>query len=212
MNSVAADYTWYTMHPVGTTAELDKGGSYGWNAEGCCPGCYDVEADDFAFANAMMDWAKENLCVDMSHIFTTGFSNGGFMAYSVACKLGNRLAGAAANAGSISKVTTANKATQAYFFVVTPLHRFPQQLQLDKCNSPSLGALPVVSFHSLADTYVPYDGNPVDASQVGCIPLFPLYICCWSSIGTGATAPLSSCTHGTVRDRTFVVVYPRLCT
>jgi polyhydroxybutyrate depolymerase len=141
MNSVAADYTWFTMHPVGTTAELDKGGSYGWNAEGCCPTCYDREIDDFAFANAMMDWAEANLCVDMSHVFTTGFSNGGFMAYSVACKLGHRLAGAAANAGSISKG------------------------QLSKCNQPALGALPVVSFHSLADTYVPYDGNVVDASQ-----------------------------------------------
>ncbi len=138
LNEAAADYSWFTMHPVGTS--LTPGSTLGWNALGCC-GCNAAGIDDFAFAEAMIDWAAAHLCVDLSRVFTTGFSNGGFMAYSLACRMGHRLAGVAAMAGSIAK------------------------RELDSCADPALRSLPVLSFHSLADKYVPYDGNALDASQ-----------------------------------------------
>lgn len=164
MNERAADFLWYTIHPVGTTAS-DPGTTtteaYGWNAEGCCAGCHDPLIDDVAFAEAILDWAQQHLCVDMDHVFSTGFSNGAFMSYTLACSIGHRLAGVAANAGSISRSKVA------------------------ACSSPALGPLPVVSFHSLADTYVPYNGTLIDASQPDVDAMFRLRAGC-----NGSEAPV----------------------
>ena len=103
MNERAADFSWFTITPLGTTLLNTSGdilGNYGWDAHGCCP-CHEIGIDDFAFANALLDWAQAHLCVDMSNVFTTGFSNGAFMSYSLGCKLAERFAEIAVNAESI---------------------------------------------------------------------------------------------------------------
>jgi hypothetical protein len=58
------------MHPVGTPASQSTTSSFGWNALGCCA-CNKIGIDDFAFANAMLDWAEQNLCVDISKVMPT---------------------------------------------------------------------------------------------------------------------------------------------
>jgi polyhydroxybutyrate depolymerase len=139
MNAAAADRGVHTLTPVGTPAQNDTMGPWGWNALGCCDACFRPEVDDLAFALAMLDWAEANLCVDTTRVYAVGFSNGGFFANTLACRLAPRLAGVATMAGSLGVEYMAECTAQA--------------------------PLPFISFHSLTDPYVPYAGNVEWASQ-----------------------------------------------
>ena len=133
INEAAADRGYFTLTPAGTAAANGTSGPWGWNALGCCGRCYGSGVDDFAFATAMLEWAEANLCVDISRVYVVGFSNGGFMANSLGCRLAGRLAGVATMAASVGRE------------------------HLQECSQAA--ALPFVSFHSLQDPYVPYNGN-----------------------------------------------------
>jgi len=141
MNQYAADYAWFTIHPVGTAFSPSSSGGlggYGWNAHGCCP-CHELGIDDFAFSDALLDWVAAHLCVNMSQVFSTGYSNGGFMTYALGCERADRFAGIAVNAGSIARSS------------------------MRRCAAAP--ALPVISFHSLDDPTVNYNGTWLEASQ-----------------------------------------------
>jgi polyhydroxybutyrate depolymerase len=47
----------------------------------------DKNGADMAFARALIDWAKANLCVDTSRIFSTGWSYGGMFSEKLGCQL-----------------------------------------------------------------------------------------------------------------------------
>ena len=66
--------------PQGTT---DSRGYAFWNAtDGCC-NFTGSEVDDFAWLNQLVAEARE--IVDLSGVYVVGYSNGGFMAYRLAC-------------------------------------------------------------------------------------------------------------------------------
>lgn len=90
-------------------------------------------ADDIGFANAILKYAENELCVDMAHVFLTGFSTGAFLSYTLACSNPKAYAGIGVNAGSIGRE------------------------HIDECKSAK-GAVPVIGFHSLADPTVPWNG------------------------------------------------------
>lgn len=56
-----------------------------WNVGGCCgrPGRENV--DDVGFINAVVDEVGNNVNIDRARVFATGISNGGMMAYALAC-------------------------------------------------------------------------------------------------------------------------------
>jgi poly(3-hydroxybutyrate) depolymerase len=54
---------------------------------------------DIAFIRAMVDWAKENLCIDQSRIFATGFSYGGMISNLIGCQLSDVFRAVAPMAG-----------------------------------------------------------------------------------------------------------------
>ena len=105
--------------------------------------CAAAAADDYAFADALLNFSASELCVDPAHVFSAGFSTGAFMTYGLGCKRAARLAGLGANAGAISHT------------------------EMRKCGAPGAGAppIPVQSFHSLADPTVPYNGTALWGSQ-----------------------------------------------
>ena len=57
------------------------------------------QVDDVAFVRQLLDTIESNSCVDVSRVYATGFSNGAFMASSLACRMGSRIAAFAAVAG-----------------------------------------------------------------------------------------------------------------
>jgi len=47
----------------------------------------DKNGADMAFARALLDWVKANLCIDTSRIFSTGWSYGGMFSEKLGCQL-----------------------------------------------------------------------------------------------------------------------------
>ena len=110
MNQRVGRFGYYAVWPRGTSSTLapseqhsciSQGGTRcGWNSGfpnpgGCqTPGPPDSpRPDDVIFAERILAWMEENLCVDMDKIFIAGFSNGGSMTYKLNCMLSERFAG-----------------------------------------------------------------------------------------------------------------------
>lgn len=115
-------YKWFVVYPKGT------GLIKGFNGAGCCPG---VTANDVQFAKDIVMWLKTEMCLDDSRVFSTGFSNGGFMSNRLGCEAPDVFKAIAPHSGTMGKT----------FF----------------CN-PSRG-VPVLMFHGDADPTVPFFGN-----------------------------------------------------
>jgi len=72
------------VHPQGTPFN----GSNHWNVGGWTNGS---TADDIGFTNAMIDSISSIYSIDLSRVYSTGFSNGGFFSFELACQLSNRM-------------------------------------------------------------------------------------------------------------------------
>jgi polyhydroxybutyrate depolymerase len=103
-----------------------------WNDGRSTPGYYpaDNNIDDVGFIAAMLDRLALEFSVDPARIYATGISNGGFMAYRLACDLADRFAAVAPVAATITAPTCAPSAP------VSVLH-----------------------LHGTADRYVPFEGG-----------------------------------------------------
>src|SRR5687767_8792281 len=64
-----------------------------WNAGGgCCDPASSNDVDDVGFIRSLLDTLEKKLCVDTKRVFVMGLSNGGYLAYRVACELSDRVA------------------------------------------------------------------------------------------------------------------------
>jgi polyhydroxybutyrate depolymerase len=85
--------------------------------------------DDVAYVSDVIDHVAARVCLDTARVYATGFSGGGRMSSLLGCKLNGRIA-------AIAPVSAL---------------RWP---------APCDGrAVPVITFHGLADTQNPYDGK-----------------------------------------------------
>lgn len=86
-------------------------------------------ADDVAYVSAVIDDVAATVCTNLSRVYATGFSGGGRMSSLLACELNDRIAAIAPMAGL----------------------RWP---------GPCEGrAIPILTFHGLADPQNTYDGR-----------------------------------------------------
>lgn len=79
----------------------DKRGNQFWNATDECCNRDNLPVDDVAYLTAVIDDMSARYNVDKKRIFITGHSNGGFMAYRLACDLSPRIAGIVSLAGAM---------------------------------------------------------------------------------------------------------------
>lgn len=108
----------------------------------------DLNRDDLAFANEVLDRVIETLCIDDTRVYTTGMSNGGYFSSVLVCEMSDRIAAAA----SVAALTHA-----------------------DDC-APSR-TVPYIGFHGTDDEVVPYAGRGVSSLAPGqIVPLFELKI------------------------------------
>jgi poly(3-hydroxybutyrate) depolymerase len=71
---------------------LSSGGSNTWMTLSQHPA-------NMAYVDAMIDWAKKNLCIDPTRIFSTGQSSGGYFSQTLACQKGDVFRAVASNSG-----------------------------------------------------------------------------------------------------------------
>ncbi|HKZ67156.1 MAG TPA: PHB depolymerase family esterase [Chitinophagaceae bacterium] len=101
-----------------------------WNAGGCCDYARDNNIDDVNFIRQLIDKLLAGYKINPKKIYSTGHSNGGMLAYRLACEIPNKIAAIAPNGCSMA---------------------------VTQCN-PSR-PVPVLHMHSVLDTKVPYQGG-----------------------------------------------------
>lgn len=111
------------VHPQGL---LDANGITHFNAE------WQSDVDDIGYASALIDHLASEYSIDLSRVYSTGMSNGGFMSYTLACRLSDRFAAIASVTGTM----------------VVP--------QLGNCTAER--PMPVMQIHGTEDETVPYEG------------------------------------------------------
>ena len=121
---IADTANFLVVHPNGT---MDPNGNRFWNTFNG-----GSAVDDVAFLSALIDTLQATYNIDPNRIYSTGMSNGGFMSYTLACELNDRIAAIASVTGSM---TAANLAA---------------------CQPAR--PVPVMEIHGTADNIVPYNG------------------------------------------------------
>jgi polyhydroxybutyrate depolymerase len=101
-----------------------------WNAGGCCDYAVAQNINDVKFISLLIDQLVAKYKINPKKIYATGHSNGGMMAYRLACELSNKIAAIAPN--GCTMVTAA-------------------------CNP--VRPVAVLHMHSINDTRVPYQGG-----------------------------------------------------
>tara|TARA_B110001454_G_scaffold219194_1_gene251327 strand:- start:84345 stop:85358 length:1014 start_codon:yes stop_codon:yes gene_type:complete len=71
-----------------------------WNAGNCCAWARDEKIDDVGFIKEVLKKVSGQLNIDSARVFAIGMSNGGMMAYRLACEAGSLFKGIAAVAGT----------------------------------------------------------------------------------------------------------------
>jgi len=95
--------------------------------------------DDVGFASALIDTLHKNYNIDLKRVYSTGFSNGGFMSHRLACQLSNRIAAIGAVSGTIG--------TAAGLYTCIPTRK-----------------VPVLHIHGTSDAVVSYTGASFSTS------------------------------------------------
>lgn len=102
-----------------------------WNAGWCCDYALENNIDDVGFIGELIDILISNYRVNAKQVYLAGMSNGGMLAYRIACELPGKIAAIA---------------TVSCSMVVT----LP-------CNPDQ--SIPVLHIHSALDTKIPYEGG-----------------------------------------------------
>lgn len=106
--------------------------STAWNSGASYMGfTLNPNVDDIGFLSALIDSTAANYNVDLTRVFSCGFSMGGFMSQRLACELNNKVAAVASVAGTIGGAL----------------------------NCQPGRAVPVCHFHGTGDSTVYYHGN-----------------------------------------------------
>lgn len=128
--AVADTSQFILVFPEGLTAD----GVTHWNSG------FGTGVDDLGFMDQLIDHMHLNYNIDLSRVYATGMSNGGYMSYTMACEMSDRIAAIASVTGAMV---------------------IPQQ---ESCN-PGYVA-PIMQIHGTNDDTVLFDGsgfhNPID--------------------------------------------------
>lgn len=73
-----------------------------WNAGNCCGYALEHNVDDVGFIRELINHLEKELKIDGRRIYATGISNGGMMAYRLACELSDKIAAIAPVAGAFN--------------------------------------------------------------------------------------------------------------
>jgi polyhydroxybutyrate depolymerase len=95
--------------PDGT---VDKSGLQFWNADDACCDLYDVPVDDSTYLSSVLTQVQGLYNIDKKRVYVMGHSNGGFMAYRMACDHADQIAAIVSLAGAMPTDATVCKPSQ----------------------------------------------------------------------------------------------------
>ncbi len=88
-----------TAAELGRDPEPGFGASGAWNSGVCCGAARDVGVDDVGFVDSLLAELDTQVCLDTKRVYATGFSNGGFFSYRLACERSEQFAAIAPVSG-----------------------------------------------------------------------------------------------------------------
>lgn len=88
-------------------SDSDSGLLATWNAGACCAKARDKKIDDVGFLKAVVADVQKRLAIDPQRVFAIGMSNGGMMAYRLACEASDVFHGIMAVAGTDNTLSCA---------------------------------------------------------------------------------------------------------
>lgn len=87
-------------HPL--LQALGKPGFLTWNAGSCCGYAQEQHIDDVGYIRAVVKQVTDRYRIDPARIYATGMSNGGMMAYTLACEAGDLFAAVGVVSGIVT--------------------------------------------------------------------------------------------------------------
>ncbi len=72
-----------------------------WNAGTCCGSAVTSKLDEVGFVRAVFAEISKHLNIDLSRVYATGLSNGGYLSYRLACEASDLFVAVAPGAGAI---------------------------------------------------------------------------------------------------------------
>jgi polyhydroxybutyrate depolymerase len=97
-NDLADKFGFIVVYPNGTGREGFLSGTprnrqlLTWNAGSCCGYARNSDVDDVGFIRELIKTLESKYQIDKKRIYVTGMSNGGMMAYRLACELSDKIA------------------------------------------------------------------------------------------------------------------------
>jgi polyhydroxybutyrate depolymerase len=144
----------YTSHMDGVPSWMDFKFGYTWNAGTCCPGATAEKVDDVKFtkdlikhliSTAVESTSHGKFTIDPRRVYATGFSNGGFLTYRLACQEPNLFAAIAPVVAVLANGTG----------------KFGWPSDQFTCAGKGRRPVPMIAFNGDQDPLVPKPGNPV---------------------------------------------------
>jgi polyhydroxybutyrate depolymerase len=135
-NRLADENGFIVVYPNGTGRLQDA--LLTWNGGTCCGYAMTNNVDDVGFIRALVAELQNEFSLDPKRIYVTGISNGGIMAYRLACEASDLVAAIAPVAGTLNYAPC--QPTQP---------------------------VSVIHFHGTEDTHLPYEGGVGPDSRVG---------------------------------------------
>lgn len=101
LNDYAESNGFYVVYPNGISAIENQAILQTWNAGDCCGPAAQKNVNDIAFVESLIKHLQNSLSIDKRRVFVMGHSNGGMLAYKLACELSDEISGIGVQSASL---------------------------------------------------------------------------------------------------------------
>ena len=102
LNDYAESNGFYVVYPNGISAIENQAILQTWNAGDCCGPAAQKNVNDIAFVESLIKHLRNSLSIDKRRVFVIGHSNGGMLAYKLACELSDEISGIGVQSASLA--------------------------------------------------------------------------------------------------------------
>jgi polyhydroxybutyrate depolymerase len=101
LSEFAESNGFYALYPNGIGSNENQTSPQTWNAGDCCGPAVQRNVNDIAFIESLIQHLKNTLFIDKRRVFAIGHSNGGMLAYKLACELSDEISGIGVQSASL---------------------------------------------------------------------------------------------------------------